>query len=44
MTVSVGEEEVRVEVTADVAPLGPVPLEVTVSAEALALVEPGASG
>jgi len=44
VTVSVGEEEVRVEVTADVAPLGPVPLEVTVSAEALALAEPGSGG
>lgn len=40
-TVSEGGEEVRVTVTARVAPLGPVPLRVTVSAEAVALREPG---
>src|SRR3712207_3786099 len=33
--------EVRVTVTARVAPLGPVPLRVTVSATAIALLEPG---
>ncbi|WP_116449622.1 TadE family type IV pilus minor pilin [Blastococcus litoris] len=37
-------EEVRVTVTARIAPLGPVPLRITVSAEAVALLEPdGAS-
>ena len=40
--VSVGHEEVRVVVAARVAPLGPVPFSVPVSAEAVALVEPGA--
>ncbi len=35
-----GEEEVRVTVTARIAPLGPVPLRITVSAEAVALREP----
>jgi Flp pilus assembly protein TadG len=39
--VAVGEDEVRVTVTAHVAPLGPVPVRVTVSAEAVALREPG---
>ena len=34
-------EEVRVTVSARVAPLGPVPLRVTVTAEAVALREPG---
>jgi Flp pilus assembly protein TadG len=43
-TVSVGEREVRVTVSARVAPLGPVPLSVTVSAEAVALREPDANG
>ena len=33
-------EEVRVTVSARIAPLGPVPLDVTVSAEAVALREP----
>ncbi|TQN37747.1 TadE-like protein [Blastococcus colisei] len=37
-------EEVRVTVTAAIAPLGPVPLRLTVSAEAVALREPGAAG
>lgn len=36
----VGEGEVRVTVTARIAPLGPVPLRITVSAEAVALREP----
>ncbi|UOY00038.1 TadE family type IV pilus minor pilin [Blastococcus sp. PRF04-17] len=36
-------DEVRVTVTARVAPLGPVPLRVTVSATAVALLEPGAA-
>ena len=35
-----GDEEVRVAVTARIAPLGPVPLRITVSAEAVALREP----
>jgi Flp pilus assembly protein TadG len=43
-TVAVGEDEVRVTVTARIAPLGPVPLGVTVSAEAVALREPGEGG
>jgi Flp pilus assembly protein TadG len=34
-------DEVRVTVTARVAPLGPVPLRITVSATAVALREPG---
>jgi hypothetical protein len=34
-------EDVRVTVTVDVAPLGPVPLRVEVSAEAVARLEPG---
>jgi Flp pilus assembly protein TadG len=40
-TVSVGQEEVRVTVSAQVAALGPVPLRITVSAAAVALMEPG---
>ena len=44
VTVTVGDEEVRVVVSARIAPLGPVPLDVSVAAEALALVEPGAGG
>jgi len=36
-----GDEEVRVAVSARIAPLGPVPLWITVSAEAVALREPG---
>jgi Flp pilus assembly protein TadG len=41
ITVGGGAEEVRVAVTARIAPLGPVPLRITVSAEAVALREPG---
>jgi Flp pilus assembly protein TadG len=40
-SVSVGAEEVRVTVSVRIAPWGPVPLAVTVSAEAVALREPG---
>jgi Flp pilus assembly protein TadG len=40
-TVSVGAEEVRVRVSARIAPLGPVPLAITVVAEAVAMREPG---
>jgi Flp pilus assembly protein TadG len=43
-TVGGGEDEVRVTVTATIAPLGPVPLRITVSAEAVALREPDGSG
>jgi Flp pilus assembly protein TadG len=43
-TVAMGEDEVRVTVTARIAPLGPVPLVITVSAEAVALREPGEGG
>jgi Flp pilus assembly protein TadG len=39
-TVAGGEDEVQVTVTARIAPLGPVPLRITVSAEAVALREP----
>ena len=40
-TVTVGgDEEVRVAVSARIAPLGPVPLGITVTAEAVALREP----
>ena|SRR5215218_159436 len=39
-TVSAGGAEVRVTVSARIAPLGPVPLRITVSAEAVALREP----
>ena len=35
-----GDEEVRVAVSAPIAPLGPVPLRITVTAEAVALREP----
>jgi Flp pilus assembly protein TadG len=38
------DEEVRVTVSVRLQPLGPVPLAVTVSAEAVALREPGGSG
>jgi Flp pilus assembly protein TadG len=38
------QERVRVTVTADLAPLGPVPLGVPVSAVAVALREPGGEG
>jgi Flp pilus assembly protein TadG len=41
-TVTVGPEEVRVRVSARIAPSGPVPLAITVAAEAVALREPGA--
>jgi len=40
--VSVAGEEVRVTVSAEVAPLGPVPVRVAVSATAVAQREPGA--
>jgi Flp pilus assembly protein TadG len=40
-TVSPEGDEVRVSVSARVAPLGPVPLRITVSAVAVALREPG---
>lgn len=43
-TVAGGGDEVRVVVTATIAPLGPVPLRITVSAEAVALREPEWSG
>jgi Flp pilus assembly protein TadG len=42
--VGVGAEEVRVTVSARIAPLGPVPLRITVSADAVALREPGQAG
>jgi hypothetical protein len=42
--VLVAGEEVRVRVTADVRPLGPVPLRLPVTAEAVALLEPGIAG
>ena len=42
--VEVGAEEVRVTVSALIAPLGPVPLRITVSADAVALREPGEAG
>jgi Flp pilus assembly protein TadG len=41
-TVHVDGDEVRVTVAADVAALGPVPLRIRVSAEAVAVREPGA--
>ena len=41
---AVAGEEVRVTVAAEVAPLGPLPLRVRVRAEAVAQLEPGASG
>ena len=44
IAVTTGPEEVRVTVTARIAPLGPVPLRITVSAEAVALLEPGVAG
>jgi len=44
VTVVMGEDEVRVTVTARIAPLGPVPLQITVSAEAVAQREPGDGG
>ncbi|WP_041775565.1 TadE family type IV pilus minor pilin [Blastococcus saxobsidens] len=39
-TVATGAGEVRVRVTAEVTPLGPLPWRVTVTAEAVALPEP----
>jgi Flp pilus assembly protein TadG len=42
--VDVGAEEVRVTVSTRIAPLGPVPLRITVSADAVALREPGQAG
>ena len=42
--VAVGADEVRVTVSASIAPLGPVPLRITVSAAAVGLREPGESG
>jgi hypothetical protein len=44
VTISPRGDEVHVVVSARIAPLGPVPLHVPVSAEAVALVEPGAGG
>jgi Flp pilus assembly protein TadG len=44
VTVSVGPEDVHVVVSVHVAPLGPVPLDVPVSAEAVASLEPGVGG
>lgn len=44
IAISVAEEQVHVVVSARISPLGPVPLHVTVSAEAVALVEPGVAG
>ncbi|TYP84769.1 TadE family type IV pilus minor pilin [Blastococcus xanthinilyticus] len=41
-SVTVQGEEVRVRVTGEVAPLGPLPWRVTVSAGAVARLEPGA--
>jgi Flp pilus assembly protein TadG len=42
--VTVADEEVRVTVTAPIAPLGPVPFSVSVTAEAVARLEPGVTG
>jgi len=42
--VAMSGDEVRVTVTAAVAALGPLPLRIAVSAEAVALREPGAAG
>jgi hypothetical protein len=44
IVIEVGAEEVRVSVAARIAPLGPVPLRITVSADAVALLEPGEVG
>lgn len=41
--VSAGDQDVLVEVVADVTPLGPVPLRIEVSARAVARLEPGAT-
>ncbi|TFV57946.1 UNVERIFIED_ORG: pilus assembly protein TadE [Bacillus sp. AZ43] len=43
-TVEPDGDRVRVRVNARIAPLGPVPMAVTVSAEAVALAEPGGAG
>jgi hypothetical protein len=43
VSVSAGDRDVHVEVVADVAPLGPVPLRIEVSARAVARLEPGAA-
>jgi Flp pilus assembly protein TadG len=42
--VTVADEQVRVTVTAPIAPLGPVPFSVSVMAEAVARLEPGVTG
>jgi Flp pilus assembly protein TadG len=42
--VAVAGEDVRVSVTAEVRPLGPLPLRVSVRAGAVALLEPGVAG
>ena len=44
IAVKVAGDEVRVTVSAEVRPLGPLPLRVPVTAEAVALLEPGAVG
>jgi Flp pilus assembly protein TadG len=44
VTIRPDGEEVGVTVTAEIAPLGPVPLRITVAAEAVALREPGTAG
>ena len=44
VTVGPAGEDVRVTVSASIAPLGPVPLRITVSAEAVALREPDGAG
>ena len=42
--IAAGADEVAVTVTADVAPLGPLPLHVRVSARAVSAPEPGVDG
>jgi Flp pilus assembly protein TadG len=42
--VAVADREVRVTVTAPVTPVGPVPFQVSVTAEAVARLEPGVPG
>lgn len=42
--VAVADGEVRVTVTAPIAPLGPIPFRVSVTAEAVARLEPGVAG
>jgi Flp pilus assembly protein TadG len=44
VSVTRNDVEVRVAVTVEVAPLGPVPLRIRVTAEAVARLEPGAEG